>query len=99
MNLRGGVEPYCKSCGSTIEGTEEVCPHCAFHPRNEGLRYAGLFMLAVVILFSVVVLIGGTWPILAGYAMVGVYVMFILAVIAFVISFLATPYRLGGLFS
>lgn len=99
MSLFGSGQPYCKSCGSEIEGDEEVCPHCSFHPRNIGLRFAGMFMLAVAILFTIVIMIGGTWPYIAGYAMAGLYVMFLFAVIAFVISFLATPYRFGGLFA
>lgn len=93
------VQPYCKSCNSEIEGTEEVCPHCGFHPRNVGLRYAALFMIGVALLFSFVILAGGTWPYLAGYAMLGVFLLFIVAIVVFVISFLATPYRFGGIFA
>lgn len=90
---------YCKNCGGHLEGDEEICPHCSFHPRNEGLRYAGVFLLLMVVLYTIVVLIGGTWPHVAAAGMIGVYGFFLLAVIAFLIAFYATPYRLGNLFT
>lgn len=100
MNFTGGQgDPYCKSCGSAIKGSEEICPHCSFHPRNIGLRYAAYFMLGVAILFSFVILTGGNWPHIAGYAMLGVFVLFLFALIVFIISFMATPHRFGGLFA
>lgn len=91
--------PYCKSCLTAIEGTEESCPHCGFHPRNSGLRYTGGLMIAVAVLFSVVTLTGGTWPHLAGYVFLAMLIAFGLAVISFIIAFMATPYRFGGLFA
>ena len=99
MGLLSAEIQHCKRCGGTLEGGEEICPHCSFHPRNEGLRYAGGFLLGVIILFTVVVLTGRIWPRLAAIGMIGVFVFFALAAIVFFISFLATPYRLGALFA
>lgn len=56
-------------------------------------------MIIVAILMSLVVVGGGTWPYIAAYGMLGVFLFFGLAVVAFVIAFVATPYRLGWLFT
>ena len=99
MVFSGTTDLHCTRCGNHLEEKVEMCPHCSFHPRNEGLRYAGVLMMIVAILMSLVVLGGGTWPYLAAYGMLGVFIVFGLAVIAFVIAFVATPHRLGWLFT
>ena len=56
-------------------------------------------MIIVAILFSLVVIGGGTWPYIAAYGMLGVFIFFAFAVIAFLIAFAATPHRFGSLFA
>lgn len=99
MVLNRNKEIHCHQCGNHLEQSVEMCPHCSFHPRNEGLRYAGILMMLVAILMSIVVLGGGTWPYLAAYGMLGVFLLFGLAVVAFVVAFVATPHRLGWIFT
>lgn len=96
MNLFQQTDPHCSECGGPIDGSEEICPHCSFHPRDEWLRHSGVFMLLVAVLFTAVVLGGGTWPYLAAIGMLGVYLAFGLAVVTFVIGFMSTPARFGS---
>ena len=56
-------------------------------------------MIIVAILMSIVVIGGGTWPYVAAYGMAAVFLFFGLAVVTFLIAFIATPHRLGWLFT
>ncbi|WP_418282398.1 hypothetical protein [Halorubrum sp. DTA98] len=94
----GGI-PHCKRCGYEIEGNEERCPGCGFAPRQMGIRVSMAFLLVVVVSMTVVMLVPAfaaeITPVLVALAALS----FALAVITFLVSLLATPYRLGSLFS
>lgn len=96
--LRGGL-PHCKRCGCELEGDEEACPRCGFNPRMKGLRVSmGLFMI-VILSMTALTLLAPIWvgpaPFLIGLAAIA----FVLSVVVFLLAFLATPYRLGGVFT
>ncbi len=99
MSIFHPTHPACSNCQADLEGNEEVCPYCGFHPRNEGLKWAGVLLLVVVILYTATIFLAQWDPFIAAYVMVGVFICFFLSFIAFVISFLATPYRFGSLFT
>ena len=94
----GGV-PHCNRCGCELEGAEEGCPRCGFNPRQMGLRVSMGFLLIVVCSMTAIVLSIPIWtglaPLLTGLAAVS----FGLAVVTFLVSFFATPSRLGFLFA
>ncbi len=89
----GGV-PHCRRCGYEYEGKQDACPRCQFSPRAKGLRVALAFLMGVVVLMTAVMFLpayGHLLVQLAGLA-------FLLAILALVVSFVASPYRLGSLF-
>ncbi|SDQ55959.1 hypothetical protein [Natronobacterium texcoconense] len=94
----GGV-PYCKRCGYELEGGEEGCPHCGFNPRQMGLRVSMVLLLIVVGSMTVVMITTPVWPAFGPYLVGITAISFGLAVVTFVVSFLATPSRLGSLFA
>jgi len=96
--LRGGV-PHCKQCGYELEGNEEECPRCGFNPRLKGLRVSmGLFMV-VVLSMTALTLLGPVWIGPAPFLIWLALVAFSLSAVTFLVAFLATPYRLGGVFT
>lgn len=98
MNLWRSQAPHCKKCGNQIDGGEEICPHCDFYPKDKGLRLAGLIMMAVILFFTVAIVIGNYYPYTAAYAVVAMILGFGAALMIVIISFIATPARLGSLF-
>ena len=89
----GGVH-RCKRCGHEVDRGRNTCPKCNFNPQSKGLRVALCFLFALVLLMTGVMLS----PVhrilmiqLAGLA-------FVCSVVALLISFVATPHRLGRLF-
>lgn len=96
--LRRGL-PHCKQCGCELEGDEKECPQCYFNPRLKGLRVSmGLFMI-VVLAMTALTLLGPIWIGPAPFLIWLALIAFLCSVIVFFISFLATPYRLGGVFT
>ena len=96
--FRGGV-PHCKRCGSELEGNEESCPHCGFHPRQMGLRVSLSLLMIVVVSMTIVMMTMSFFETLSPYLVGLAAIAFALAVVTFVISFIATPYRLGSIFN
>lgn len=94
MGLFDDETPYCKRCEYELTDGRDTCPRCQFSPRNRGLRVALGFLLVVVVAMSVLMVAPGVATVLVPVAGVA----FLLAVLTFAVSFLATPYRLGSLF-
>ncbi|AFZ74047.1 hypothetical protein [Natronobacterium gregoryi] len=93
-----GETPQCKRCGYELEGDEVGCPGCGFNPRQMGLRVSMAFLLLVVGSMTGVMFTTLAWP-TSGPVLLGITaVSFGLAVVTFVVSFLATPSRLGSVF-
>jgi hypothetical protein len=90
----GSRNPYCKRCEYNLNGGEDICPRCQYSPRQRGLRVALWLLLMVVVFMSVLILVPSIGRVLIGLA--GLAFLFSFATL--VLSFLATPYRLGGLF-
>lgn len=96
--ITGGT-PRCERCQCELEGDELGCPSCGFNPRQIGLRISMGFLMIVVCSMTAIVLSIPVWTGLAP-ALVGLAaVSFGLSVATFVISFLATPSRLGFVFT
>jgi len=89
----GGL-PHCKRCGYEVESGRDTCPRCQFSPKLKGLRVA-LAMLMVVVILMTVVMVS---PIFSLLLVQVAGVAFLLALLTFVVSFLATPYRFASPF-
>lgn len=90
----GDGKPHCKQCGYELDGRVGTCPRCQYRPQEKGFRVALGFLLVVVVMISVMMVLPSYGPILiliAGLA-------FLLSFVMLVVSFIATPSRLGGLF-
>lgn len=99
MSLFGGGVPHCKRCGCELDGDEEACPRCQFNPRLKGLRVSmGFFMLFVLSITAMALLLP-VWTAPGPYLLDLALISFVLSVVIFFISFLATPYRFGSVFS
>jgi len=87
-------DPECKRCGFELDGSEDTCPRCQFSPREKGLRVAMGFLLLMVILMTITMIVPqyGLW--LVRFAAI----LFLLTLVTFFVSFLATPSRFGSLF-
>lgn len=86
--------PHCKRCGYEVESGRDTCPRCQFSPRLKGLRVALALLMGVVGLMTAVVLL----PVLSLLFVQLAGVAFLLALLTFTISFLATPYRFASPF-
>lgn len=93
LPIRGGI-PHCKRCGYELEDGKEICPRCQFSPREKGLRVSLALLMVVVILVTLTMIVPSIGPLLIRLSALS----FVLSVVVFVISFLATPYRFGSLF-
>lgn len=91
--------PHCNRCGGELDGGEEGCPRCGFNPRQQGLRVSMALLLIVVVSMTVVMLTMPFSTTLAPYLVGLAAVSFVLAVVTLLVSFLATPSRLGFLFA
>lgn len=95
----GGGIPHCKQCGCELEGGEEACPYCKFNPRLKGLRVAmgllGVFVISMTTIMMLIPFWTGAAPLLLSIGLVS----FALALVVFLFSFLATPYRFGWVFT
>lgn len=89
-----GGTPHCRRCGYEYEGTQDACPRCQFNPKAKGLRIALGFLMAMVILMTAVMLL----PVYSILFVRLAVVAFLLSLVTMVVSFLATPHRLGSLF-
>jgi len=94
MTPFGNETPYCKRCDYELANGRDTCPKCQFSPRNRGLRVALGLLMVVVLGVSVMMVL----PSVGRYLVPVVAVSFLLSVLAFVVSFVATPYRFGSLF-
>ena len=90
----GSRDPYCKRCDYDLNGGEDICPRCQYSPRQRGLRVAVWLILVVVVCMSVLIVVPSIGRVLIGLAGFA----FLFSFVTILISFLATPYRLGGLF-
>lgn len=86
--------PYCKRCDYELSNGGDTCPKCQFSPRNRGLRVALGLLLVVVVSVSVMMVLPG----IGRYLIPVAGLSFLLSILVFVVSFLATPYRFGSLF-
>ena len=91
-------DPYCKHCGSDLDGGQEQCPECGYNPRQKGLKLAMGFFLLFVISMSLIIVLLQFAPGVTSYLLLLAMLFFALAMSTYFISLLATPYRLGGLF-
>lgn len=94
MGLLDDEAPYCKRCEHELERQRDTCPRCQYSPKNEGLRVALGFLLVVVLSVSVMMILPNLGTLLVPVAALA----FLLSLVTFAVSFLATPYRLGSLF-
>jgi len=92
--LTGGGDPQCKRCEYELKGGEDTCPRCQFSPREKGLRVAMVFFMGMVALMTITTVVPqyGLWLVRLAI------VLFILAFVTLLFSFLATPSRFGSLF-
>lgn len=93
MPSLGGLQ-HCKRCGYEYEGKQDACPRCQFSPRAKGLRVSLTFLLVVVVMMSAAMVL----PVYGLLFVRVAAVAFLATVLTLVISFVATPYRLGSLF-
>jgi len=83
--------PACKHCGCELEGDEDTCPQCGFRPQKQGLRVSLGMVGAIVVLMSVTMVFPPLGPLLIRLAAL----CFLLALVLFVVAFVATPSRLS----
>jgi len=84
----------CKRCGYELNSKRDTCPRCQFSPRARGLRVALVFLLGVVVAMTVAMFVPSLGPVLLGLAALS----FLLTLLTFAVSFVATPYRFGTIF-
>ncbi len=89
----GGI-PHCRRCGYEYQGKQDACPRCQFSPKAKGLRVSLAFLLGVVVLMTAVLFLPAYGILFVRLAAVA----FLASVLTLVVSFVATPYRLGSLF-
>ena len=89
-----GGTPRCKRCGNDVERGRVSCPACNYNPKSKGLRVALSLLLAVVVLMTAVLLSPVYRLLLIRLAALA----FLCSLLAILLSFLATPHRLGRLF-
>ena len=89
----GGL-PHCKRCGYEVKSGRDTCPRCQFSPKLKGLRVALSMLMAVVVLMTAVIVL----PVFGVLLVQLAGVAFVLALVTFTISFLATPYRFASPF-
>ena len=85
---------HCKRCGHEVERGRDTCRACDYSPKSKGLRVALSLLLVVVVLMTVVMVVPVYQLLLIRLAAIA----FVVTVVILVISFLATPHRLGSLF-
>jgi predicted nucleic acid-binding Zn ribbon protein len=90
----GGGQPHCKQCGYEIERGESICPQCQYSPRQRGLKVSLWLLMGVVISMSALMMVPSIGRLLIGVGGSA----FALAFLVLLVSFVATPYRLGSLF-
>lgn len=99
MGLFDGRVPHCKQCGCELEGGEEVCPRCGFDPRSKGLRVSMGFFMIVIVAMSLLLFVPSVLPTLVPALIATAILSFAFSLLIFLLSFVATPYRLGSLFT
>lgn len=88
------VDRHCKRCEYELDGGEDICPRCQFSPREKGLRVALVLLMTVAVSMTITLLAPTIGPVLVYLAVVS----FLLSLVVFFVSFLATPHRFGSLF-
>lgn len=94
MSLFGDARRRCKRCHNEIERGAETCPRCHYSPKEKGLRVALVLLLLMVLVVTAMMIVPQAGSILIPIAGAS----FLLAVVVLVLSFAATPHRLGRLF-
>ena len=89
----GGL-PHCKRCGYEVESGRDTCPRCQFSPKLKGLKVALAMLMAVVVLMTAVMVL----PVFSFLFVQLAGAAFVLALLTFTMSFLATPYRFASPF-
>lgn len=90
--------PRCHNCGGSVSGSEAVCPHCQFDPRDSGLRIAIGLLIGAVTAIALAMASISIAPTAGTYLVVGGFLLLALAGIAFLLAFLVTPSRFSTLF-
>lgn len=88
----------CQRCGFELEGGEESCPSCNFAPKSKGLKVSGYVLLIVPILWIVGILLMPVDSSFTSTLMLVSLVVFFIAALMYIVSMVARPHRLGGLF-
>lgn len=99
MELFGQTDRYCKRCGWELDGTEESCPRCGFNPRQKGVRVSMMLFMGFILLMTAVIVVLPVWNAPGPYLIALAAVAFVLAIVTFLVSLVATPHRLGWLFN
>lgn len=94
MPLFGDAGHRCKRCHYEIEAGVDTCPRCQYSPKAKGLRVALVLLLVMVLAVTAMMIVPRAGRILIPVAGVS----FLLTFVVLVISFAATPHRLGRLF-
>jgi len=84
----------CKRCGFEVDGGRDTCPRCQFSPREKGLRVALVFLLGVVVCMTLAMFV----PSLGRWLVVLATLSFVMTIVVFAFSFVATPYRFASVF-
>lgn len=94
MSVFGDDVRHCKRCEYELDGGETTCPRCQFSPREKGLRIVLGLLIVVTLSVTAMMIVPIIGPLLVRIAGLS----FLLALLVFLFSFLATPHRFGSLF-
>lgn len=94
MGLFDDETPFCRRCEYEMDRQRDTCPRCQYSPKNKGLRVSLGFILVIVVSMTVLMFVPSVGSVLLPVTALA----FLFAVLTLVVSFLATPDRLGSLF-
>lgn len=90
--------PHCKRCHVEISRTVKECPSCHYSPKDRGLRLSLWCFFIFVLSMIGAQLSLSLDPMIALYLMLLAAIAFFASLLVFIVSMMATPYRLGRLF-
>ncbi len=92
---RGVDIHHCPNCGGEVAWGEEHCPRCSYHPRSTGFRVAIGLLGGSVLLVLLAIVAVYTVPSVATYLLIAAIVLFPVAMVVMLFSFVVTPAALG----